>query len=92
MSCSDAFGERNCFMHITARAAGWERRQSGRGGRRNGGRGWGSSSNSVRWGSHRVESWGATLSLGFLPGLAHLDLHLERFDLQDETGMALQRR
>ena len=49
---------KNCLMRITARAAGWERRQSGQGGRRNGGRGWGSSSNSVGWGhigwSHEV--------------------------------------
>ena len=49
---------KNCFMCITARAVGWERRQSGQGGRRNGGRGWGTSSNSVGWGhigwSHEV--------------------------------------
>lgn len=47
-------------------------------------------------GPHRVDRGcglqplGATLSLGFPPGLAHLDLHFERVDQKDHLWVAFQ--
>lgn len=43
------------------------------------------------WGQgSKVCSLGANLTLGLLPGLAHLDLHFERINQEDHLGVTLQ--
>lgn len=76
--------------------AGWKRRQCGPGGGPGGGPN--HTSDFVLW-DHTGWSQGmlgqplgATLSLGFPPGLAHLDLNFERLDQKDHSGDALQGR